>query len=391
MQTYWGVGRSVASIVLIFATFPLFGCATTRPSTANQVEESPAVEEAAEAPRDDYAIIDETGSVAEIDSQQVAPMVECTPDGIVDEQVTDPDCAETKPANDAFLDRTQRTVFGVMNSTTRMFDGLFGEVPLYEGPFVNRGRATVSPTWDQRDGFDVRFRLRARYNLPALQNRVRLVLGRGDTDDIVDGSANDAVEGLPGSFDDNVDDDWLIGLGYSRSGNRLSGFDIGAGVRLSTPLDPYVHLTYRWYKPLGDRWNFRARPRVFWQDTRGTGLTVDSDLDYTISPSLLLRWANNFAVEERVEGLGWRTDIFLYQGLSNERGLAYGVFADMETDAEVELQNAGFDIRYRQRFAREWFYIQFSTGVSWPREFLIEERESNFGVGVSFEMRFGRW
>jgi hypothetical protein len=224
-----------------------------------------------------------------------------------------------------------------------------------------------------------------------LENRARLVLGRGDTDDMIDGSGNPSVEGLPGSFDDREDDEWLIGLGYSRSGNTVRGFDVGIGARLTTPLDPYVHLTYRWYKPLSTNLNFRARPRVFWQDTRGTGMTLDSDLDYTINQKLLVRWANHFAVEEMVEGLGWRSDIILYQGLSNGRALAYGVFSELETDANVELQNVGFNIRYRQRFAREWFYIQFSTGVSWPREFLIEERESNFGVGVSFEMRFGRW
>ena len=391
MQSYRGVRNSAASAMFILVGFLSVGCAGTRPSSANESEESPLTTELAEAPIVDAAVAENASDPAEIDSQQRASADECNADEVPEEQATKPDCVETVASDEALLDRTQSTVFGVMNSTTRMFDGLFGEVPLHEEPFVTRGRATISPTWDQRDGFDIRFRLRARYALPALQNRARLVLGRGATDDIVDGSANDAMEGLPGSFDDNVDDDWLIGLGFSRSGNSLSGFDIGAGVRLSTPLDPYVHLTYRWYKPLGDKWNFRARPRLFWQDTRGTGVTVDSDLDYTISPSLLLRWANNFAVEERVEGLGWRSDIFLYQGLSNERGLAYGVFADMETDAEVELHNVGFDIRYRQRFAREWFFIQFSAGVSWPRELLIEERESNIGVGVSFEMRFGQW
>ena len=391
MQSYRGVRNSAASAMFILVGFLSVGCAGTRPSSANESEESPLTTELAEAPIVDAAVAEHASDPAEIDSQQGASADECNADEAPEEQAPKPDCVETVASDEALLDRTQSTVFGVMNSTTQMFDGLFGEVPLYEGPFVTRGRATISPTWDQRDGFDLRFRLRARYTLPALQNRARLVLGRGDTDDIVDGSANDAIEGLPGSFDDNVDDDWLIGLGFSRSGNSLSGFDIGAGVRLSTPLDPYVHLTYRWYKPLGDKWNFRARPRLFWQDTRGTGVTVDSDLDYAINSSLMLRWANNFAVEERVEGLGWRSDIFLYQGLTNERGLAYGVFADIETDAEVELQNTGFDIRYRRRFAREWFFIQFSAGVSWPRELLIEERESNIGVGVSFEMRFGQW
>jgi hypothetical protein len=127
------------------------------------------------------------------------------------------------------------------------------------------------------------------------------------------------------------------------------------------------------------------------QYQRGAGVTLDSDLNYATSSTLMLRWANSLAVEDRVEGLGWRSDLIAYQGLTNNRAFAYGVFAQGETAAEVELQNAGFEIIYRQRVAREWFYIELATGVSWPREFLIEQRESNIGAGITFEMRFGRW
>jgi hypothetical protein len=35
--------------------------------------------------------------------------------------------------------------------------------------------------------------------------------------------------------------------------------------------------------------------------------------------------------------------------------------------------------------------MELSTSVSWPREFLEEVRESNFGVGIDFEMQFGDW
>ena len=184
---------------------------------------------------------------------------------------------------------------------------------------------------------------------------------------------------------------WLIGLGFNRSGDMSRGLDFGVGIRLATPPEPYVNVSYRWYKTWDNSWSFRAPPRAFLQYQRGAGVTLDSDLDYAISSTLMLRWANSLAVEDRVEGLGWRSDLIAYQGLTNDRGLAYGVFAHGETTAEVELQNLGVDLRYRQCVAREWFFIELAIGVSWPREFLIEQRESNIGVGVTFEMRFGRW
>lgn len=355
-----------ALTLLVLATFALNGCAGN--PTA-----------------------DETEAPIETSPNQDAATDECKLFEELDEQDSQPHCVEAEESDEALLDRTQRTVYEVMENTTRWFDGFFGESRLSEGEHVSRGTVRVSGLWDQRDGFDSRFNLRARFALPALQDRGRLILGRGDSEDIIDGTTNEAVDSLPGSFDQNRDDDWLIGLGFNRSGDMSRGVDFGVGIRLANPPEPYVNMTYRWYKTWDNALSFRARPRAFWQYQRGAGVTMDSDLDYALSETLMLRWANSLAVEDRVEGLGWRSDLIAYQGLTNRRALAYGVFAQGETSAEVELQNAGLEIRYRQRVAREWFFIELAAGLSWPREFLIEQRESNFGAGITFEMRFGRW
>ena len=62
-----------------------------------------------------------------------------------------------------------------------------------------------------------------------------------------------------------------------------------------------------------------------------------------------------------------------------------------ETRNEVKTQDYGLELRYRKRISREWLFIELSTRVSWPREFLEEVRERNIGVGIDFEMQFGDW
>jgi hypothetical protein len=377
--------------MLVIAALAMGGCAGTQPMPVSKADDSSLSEEPVEAPIDDAVVAEHASDPAEADPELPLSTTECGPEQDPSEYAEEAVCVETEAADEALLDRTQRTVHELVDNTTRWFDGFFGQAQLAEGEHVSRGRLTVSGLWDQRDGFDTRFNLRAKFALPALENRTRVILGRGDTDDIVDGTTNEGVEGLPGSFDDDPDDDWLIGLGYNRSGDMLRGLDFGVGVRITSPPEPYVNVTYRWAETWDNSWSFRSRARTFWQNQRGTGITLDSDLDYAVSPTLMLRWANNFGVEDEVEGLGWRSDVLVYQGLSNNRAFSYGVFAQGETAAEVQLQNVGFELRFRRRVAREWFFIQLSTGLSWPREFLDEVRESNFGVGISFEMQFGRW
>ena len=79
------------------------------------------------------------------------------------------------------------------------------------------------------------------------------------------------------------------------------------------------------------------------------------------------------------------------QALSSRNAMSYSLFANGETLNEVPLINYGVELRYRKRIAREWLFLILSTRLDWPREFLIEERMSNFGVGIEFEMQFGDW
>ncbi len=380
--------KSVPIFVVLSIAIALNGCASTKPVAEDA---SPGKVDAVDQRTDGSTerkpdtFSDEAGAARQASADQ------CEPTQDIQEQAAQSDCVDDSASDVALLDRTQRTVYEVVNGTTRWFDGFFGESQLNDEEHVSRGRMTVSGFWDERDKFNGRVNLRAKFALPALKNRTRLVLGRGDTDDLIDGTEEQIAEGLPGSFDPDRDEEWLIGLGYSRAGNLARGFDLGVGVRLSDPIEPYVRLTYRWYRSYGDAWLLRVRPRAFWQQERGTGLTLQSDLDRVINPNVLLRWANHLAVEDDVEGLGWRSDLIAYQGLSNNRAFSYSIFALGEAGADVQLQDYGLELRYRQRVAREWLFIQLSTGVSWPRELLEEERRSNFGIGVMFEMRFGRW
>ena len=292
---------------------------------------------------------------------------------------------------EALLDRTQRTIYEVVNGTSQWFDNFFGSTDLAEGANVSRGLVSVGSRWDERDGFKPRFRLKARFPLPALKQRGRLLIGRGDADELIDGSEGDTGDTLPGQFNDFEDDDWLMGLGYSRDGEMAKGFDLGVGIKLSSPVEPFARITYRWNKAYGEKWLWRPRPRVFWQKERGAGASINSIVDYVVNPSWLLRSWIILVAEDAVDGLGWTNNFIAYQSLSSRNALSYSVFVSGETRNAVETQDVGFELRYRKRIGREWLFMELSTGISWPREFLEEVRESNFAVGIEFEMQFGDW
>jgi len=294
---------------------------------------------------------------------------------------------EKKPA----LDRTQETVYNAVNGAAQRFDSFFGSADMDTDAKVSRGRISLGHQWDEYHGSKTRFRLKARFDLRAMKERTQLVLGRGDVDELIDGTGNDNIDNLPGRFNDFEDDDWLLGVGFSRDQQFRKGWDFSVGVKVTTPLEPYVRTTYRWLHSDGDRWMWQVRPLLFVQNQRGAGASVSSTFDYAASEKWLLRSWTMLQGEEEIDGLGWSQKFTAYQSISDKNAMSYALFATGQTRAEVPLRDYGIELRYRKRISREWLFVEFLTYLTWPREFLIEERESSLGVGIEFEMQFGDW
>ncbi len=289
------------------------------------------------------------------------------------------------------LDRTQRAVYGITSGAAQRIDSFFGSADVEEQATVSRGRLSAGGQWDEREGLRKRFRLKARVALPAINERTSLIFGRGEADELVDGSGDDIIDSLPTRFNDFEDDDWLLGVGYTRDGNLKRGWSFGTGVKLASPLEPFVRATYRWNKNIGDDWLWRVEPRVFVQSQRGAGLSLTNTIDHALNQDWLLRSWSVAVVEEDVEGVAWTSKLIAYQNLVNNSAMSYAIYSTGETDADVPVRDYGIELRYRRKILREWLFIEYLAYLSWPREFLIEEREPVVGVGIEFEMQFGSW
>jgi len=141
----------------------------------------------------------------------------------------------------------------------------------------------------------------------------------------------------------------------------------------------------------GDRWLWRIEPLVFAQSQRGIGASITNTFDYAASDHWLLRTWTILQGEDDIAGMGWTQKFTAYQSISDKNAMSYALYATGQTQAEVPLRDYGIELRYRKRIARKWLFVEFLTYLSWPREFLLEERTDNLGFGIEFEMQFGDW
>jgi len=290
-----------------------------------------------------------------------------------------------------WLDKTNSLVYQTICGSVAWFDGFFGSKEYDIASSSTFGRVGLSGFWDERDGFDPKFRLRARYALPHLSERTSLLIGRGDAREEVVEEKESRLDTVPGSFNTVEDDSFLIGLGYSRNQGLKRGFDLSIGARLRLPPEPYTKASYRKAWQLDTKSLLRVRPIVYWRSEEGFGSTLNVSIDRLLNKRFMLRWGNsgNISEDKEVEGVEWKTSLSLFQDLNGRRAINYGVMVHGETKSEVPLRNYGFELRYRRRMLRKWLFLELVSSVTWPKEFIWEDRETNFGVGAGIEMYFG--
>jgi hypothetical protein len=298
-------------------------------------------------------------------------------------------CVEPGTDTNQWIDKVQRGVYSGVCGTALWFDGLFGN-PRYDLDTTDTfGRVGLFGSYDRRDAFDAKLRLRARYALPNLKRKLRLTLGRGDDQALLEQRPADSQTPPPASLQATEEDSWLLGLGYSKESGLENGFDFGAGVRLNTPVDPYVKATYRHNFVFASDNMLRFRETPFWRDSRGWGATTQLTFDHLVTDQLLFRWDNIGTTAQDTDGFDWGTSVSAYQGFSQRRAISYSLLLRGETGADVPIQNYGFETRYRQQIFRKWLFLELSGSVTWPREELTEERKVNPGAGLGVEMYFG--
>ena len=293
-----------------------------------------------------------------------------------------------KPGGPAWLDRMQAGLYRAMCLTSARFDGFFGSARFDDEYQSTHGSVSIGALWDERDGLDPALRFRLRMKLPQLSDRFNVFIGRVDREEHVT-ELRDDFDTLPRQFGQDEDDAVLLGLGYSRPAHGAGDIDFDIGTELALPLDPYVKTRYRIALPFFEHNVLRFRETVFWQESEQFGTTTRFDLERLLDERFLARWTGSVTWSQDTDGVRWLSSLTLFQRLGTGRALAYQLGASGESSRDVPLEDYGFRLIYRRSVLRDWLFLELRSGISWPRETLLEARERNLNVGAAVEMTFG--
>jgi hypothetical protein len=288
---------------------------------------------------------------------------------------------------EGFIDESRRLLAQTFCGATLWFDGLFGGTPDVQSARAVSGRLELSGLHTDFEGFDGKVRLRLNYDLPNLERRVRLFLGREERSFVSDRQEGFAIRSAVFGLEDR--DEWLAGLGYRPPGRYLERVDFRVGARIKSSSEVFVQSRYRRNVFLGPNDVWRFRETAFYENRDGFGLTSSMDWDRVLRRDLLVRWGNVGTYSEATQGLEWRSALVFYKNLRDLRAVAAEGFSRGATDAEVTFREIGVRGIYRHPLRPPFFFGDVIVGYTWPRKFRDQPREGSAMIGVGFELLFG--
>lgn len=270
-------------------------------------------------------------------------------------------------------------------STATWLDSFFGD-QRYEAE-ISRSYLKIRFEAFREDGTGMDYRrpnFDLRLVLPQLRKKTRLVIS-GDPNERDDETP--AQPGGPGTSTAQAPKRNLTtALQYFPVETNRSNFSFLAGVKLHNgELAILAGPRYRYLVPL-DPWALRFTQEVVWSSDQRWQSRTTFDFERTLPNDLFFRMTLQGLWSENVTGYPYALSFLLRHPLDRDRAIQYEWINTFQTHPTNELDEELLVFRYRQRFWRDWMFLEIAPQYRFPRD---RSFDGTPGIFFRLEMVFG--
>ncbi len=209
---------------------------------------------------------------------------------------------------------------------------------------------------------------RAKLSLPAAQRRLHLLL-ETDPEKNITGNATGEVTQAPPVRPDEViaPGSYAAAVRYQKAEEGVWNFGTDVGVKLRSPLQPFVRARASYAVPVGE-WRLKLAQSVFWFNTIGAGESTQLDFERIVSADVLFRASSNATWLKDKNSFDLRQDLTVYHILNERAALLYQ--ASVIGVSQPQSQVTGYVLltNYRYRLHRDWLFFELSPQLHFPKE-----------------------
>ncbi|MFW8591663.1 hypothetical protein ACOI22_12730 [Glaciecola sp. 2405UD65-10] len=251
----------------------------------------------------------------------------------------------------------------------------------HEGSNLNSEASTSGRLrfgWEPRSGdfsaLDFRFKIRVK--LPALEERVELVLS--DQEDDVNGQELKAARSEELG---NNKDQAVVALQFKRSAEDKVSYRVGFGRGSQI----YTRARYSDMHRLSPDSTLRyfAEANYYSEDELGTEL--NAEFAHVFTPKLAYELSNSFRYRNKSNDWLWRHEMqLIYMGKNNSSYL-FTAMIDGLSQPNYRKEQMLLSMRYKKQVLREWLYLELEPYILYLRR---EDFRPSIGIALRAEVHF---
>ncbi len=257
---------------------------------------------------------------------------------------------------------------------TEWMDDFFGD-PNYDlEEAESQIRLQWRNSWDEKDNYNTKLKLRGKLQLPKVSQRLNLVFSGDDGDNVVADERNTTEDsaGLLYNVDDRNHSRLDLTLNANTNGLR-------PGVRYSNK------------GSIAEQSYYSYTQRLEYEDDEGFFTTGQLNLDYALDESQLIRWSNRIIYGEETLGAEWRSVLSLSRRKSSEingdqRVLSYYMGMERFSDPSL-VENYRVGAVLRRQVYRKFLFVELEQSYNFRKRIEDENRDGAWNVILRLEIK----
>ncbi len=251
-------------------------------------------------------------------------------------------------------------------STAVWLDSFFGDARYESESNLSRFKVTFQRLYE--DGAWTRYRpdYELRLVLPQLRQLTRLTITTALRDDVDNVSVLGGAP--PAPLPKPEDRSMTTALQFFLPSTAQHNTSIRGGIKYHLgQIEYFAGPRYRFYQPL-DSWGLRFTQDVLWGSLKGWQSFSWLDLERPIPHDLFFRATLSGEWTEGVDGYLAYLGFMVRQPLDPNRAIQYEWVNSFQSRPIEELTEVKFIFRYRQRFWRDWLFLEIAPQYRYPRD-----------------------
>ncbi|CAB9492488.1 hypothetical protein [Alteromonas macleodii] len=283
--------------------------------------------------------------------------------------------------NEQWFDIWQRSFTDTMDFTVKQLDGLFvsDSLPITSGRKEARAEGRIQLSWEPRSSMltdtDLRFRIRVR--LPALKERVDLLLSDNE-----DETQNNTIRAARDTGN-NDRDRTTIALRFRPEQDSHYSYRVGAGRRDQL----YAMTRYKDAFAFSQQWAMLYDAELYYYTRDRLGAELGWAFQYEMSKKHLIRQNNRFYFRDDTNDWLWRHEVHHLFSVDQHNAVIPHLMVEGLSQPNYRVEEIYGGFRWRNNMLRDWLFFEVEPFVLWLRD---EDFKTSYGLALRVEAYYGR-